>query len=134
MMTDGTEVPAGLRYTAQHEWIRVEDGMAVVGVTNHAQKEMHEVVFVELPKPGKQVKQGEVLCIIETMKAISEVYAPVGGTVAEANTALTTKPELVNTAPYGHGWLAKLKPAGSLKEELARLMDAAAYKTFIEKK
>lgn len=134
MMTDGTEVPAELRYTAQHEWVRAEGDMVTVGVTDYAQKEMHEVVFVELPKPGKQVRQGEVLCIIETMKAISEVYAPVGGTVAEANTALTTKPELVNNSPYAGGWVARIKPGGALKEELSKLMDASAYRTLIEKK
>ncbi len=125
-------IPEGLRYTKEHEWVRVEGGVAVVGVTDYAQQEMHEVVYVELPKPGKTVGQAGSLCVIETMKAVSDVFAPVSGEVIEANEALKTEPELVNSSPYDKGWIAKLKPTGKVEEELKRLMDAAAYKNYIE--
>lgn len=126
------KIPEGLRYSKEHEWVRVEGGVAVVGVSDYAQQEMHEVVYVELPKPGKTVEQMGSLCVIETMKAVSDVFAPVSGKVIEANEALKTDPELVNSSPYDKGWIAKLRPAGKVEEELKRLMDAAAYKDYIE--
>lgn len=126
------KIPEGLRYSKEHEWVRVEGGVAVVGVSDYAQQEMHEVVYVELPKPGKTVEQAGSLCVIETMKAVSDVFAPVSGKVIEANEALKTKPELVNSSPYDKGWIAKLKPTGKVGEELKLLMDAAAYKNYIE--
>ncbi len=125
-------IPEGLRYTKEHEWVRVGGDAAVVGVTDYAQQEMHEVVYVELPKPGKTVEQTGSLCVIETMKAVSDVFAPVSGEVIEANEVLKTDPELVNSSPYDKGWIAKLRPTGNVEEELKRLMDAAAYKNYIE--
>lgn len=126
------KIPEGLRYTKEHEWVRIEGDAAVVGVTDYAQQEMHEVVYVELPKPGKAVEQAGSLCVIETMKAVSDVFAPVSGRVVEANEALKTEPGLVNSSPYDKGWIAKLRPTGKVEEELKRLMDAAAYRGSIE--
>ncbi len=128
----GVNVPKELRYSTEHEWAKLDGDVVVVGISDYAQQEMHEVVYVELPKPGKSVKQREVLCVIETMKAVSDVFAPVSGEVIEVNEALNTKPELMNNSPYGDGWLVKLKPAGNVEEELSKLMDDAAYLKHIQ--
>ena len=132
MTDDTTEVPKELRYSKEHEWVRLDGDVALVGVTDYAQQELHEVVYVELPKPGKSVKQMGSLCVIETMKAVADVFAPVSGEVIEVNETLNAKPELVNSSPYKEGWLVKIKATGDVKEELGKLMDAASYRQFIE--
>lgn len=127
-----TKIPKTLRYSAEHEWVRLDGDLVVVGITDYAQHEMREVVYVELPKLGKSIEKMEILCVIETMKAASDVFSPVSGEVVEVNEALKEKPELVNSSPYAHGWIAKLKPTGKREEELKELLDADAYRGLIE--
>ena len=103
--------PSGYRYTKEHEWIKVADGVGTIGITDYAQHELGDVVFVELPATGAKVTAGKVFGTVESVKAVSEIFAPVSGDVTEANTALTTTPETVNTDPHGAGWLIKVKLA-----------------------
>ena len=121
-------IPDDLKYAKSHEWVRVEDGVATVGVTDHAQAELTDVVFVELPDVGRTVGAGEATAVVESVKAASDIYTPVGGEVVEANAALSDDPSLVNTDPYGEGWIFKLKVDGSLPDGL---MDAEAYRALI---
>jgi glycine cleavage system H protein len=118
-------VPDDLRYNSSHEWIRLEGGIATVGISDHAQEELTDVVFVELPEVGKAVDAGDPTAVVESVKAASDIYAPIAGEVVEANDAVEADPSLVNTDPYGAGWIFKLK----VKDEaqVASLMDAAAY-------
>jgi len=114
-------VPANLRYTKTHEWVRVEGDTAVVGITDHAQKELTDIVYVEPPPVGDNVEAGKECAVVESVKAASDIYAPVSGEVIEANTSLGNKPELVNQDPYGQGWLFKVKMSDPLQvEELLR--------------
>ena len=133
MMSGDVNLPKELRYSKEHEWVRLDGDIAVMGVTDFAQQELHEVVYVELPEQGKTVSQMGNLCVIETMKAIADVFAPVSGEVIEGNGALKDKPELVNTSPYDKGWIARIKTTDKVQEELDLLMDAARYKEFIGK-
>jgi glycine cleavage system H protein len=119
--------PADRMYTKTHEWVHVNGGEATIGITQYAQEQLGDVVFVELPAPGKQVTQGGALGNIESVKAVSEVFAPVGGEVTAANGDLEAHPELVNQDPYGKGWLVRVKVSGPP----AGLMDAAAYEKFL---
>lgn len=119
-----------LRFTNEHEWIRVEGDIAVIGISDYAQKQLGDVVYVELPAIGKKVSKGGETAVVESVKAASEIYAPVGGEVVAANEALSSNPGLVNASPMGEGWFFKLKIAD--KGELAQLMDEAAYKKFVE--
>lgn len=121
--------PADLRYSKEHEWIKVEGKQGRVGITDHAQEALGDVVFVELPKVGRVVRQMETFGVVESVKAVSDLYAPVGGAVAQANTALEAKPELVNQDCYGAGWMIVVDIA-NLKE-LDALMDAKAYEAFL---
>ena len=116
-------VPDDLRYAKTHEWLRTD---GTVGITDHAQHELTDVVFVDLPAVGKVVKAGEVICVVESVKAASDIYAPASGKVADVNTKLTANPALVNTDPYGEGWMFKLELANPA--ERAALQDAAAYR------
>jgi glycine cleavage system H protein len=102
--------PNDLLYAKTHEWLRLDQDSATVGITDHAQKELSDVVYVEIPKPGRKVAAGEVIATVESVKAASDIYAPVGGEIVEANTALSSDPGLVNREPYGQGWLFRLKP------------------------
>jgi len=104
-----TNVPPDLRYAKTHEWVRVSGGTATVGITDHAQHELTDVVFVELPAVGRQVKAGEACAVVESVKTASDIYSPVGGHVAEVNQAAVDNPALVNSEPYGQGWLYKIK-------------------------
>lgn len=122
--------PSDLRYTQDHEWIRVEGDTATVGITDHAQKALGDVVFVELPELGKTFERGEAFGTVESVKAVSELYAPAGGTVAAVNEELSSSPELVNEDPTGEGWFIKLKPFDS--SALGELMDQAAYDAFLK--
>ncbi len=124
-------IPPDLRYTKEHEWVRVDDGIGTVGITDYAQDQLGDVVYVDLPSPGKQLSQLAVFGEIESVKAVSELYAPVSGEVVESNRDLADKPELVNESPYSEGWLMKLRLAD--KGELEKLMTAEQYGDFIER-
>ena len=124
--------PENFRYTKEHEWVRVDGGTGVVGLTNHAQEQLGDIVYVDLPKVGTQLEQGKSLGSVESVKAVSEIYAPASGTVTEANAALVKAPEAINTDPHGAGWLIKIKLANAA--EVSSLMDAAAYEAFIAEK
>ncbi|MGN0209220.1 MAG: glycine cleavage system protein GcvH [Paludibacteraceae bacterium] len=122
-------IPANLRYTSEHEWIRVEGNEAFVGITDYAQSELGEIVFVDVNTVGENVAQGEVFGSVEAVKTVSDLNMPVSGTVLEFNEALNDQPELVNNDPYGEGWMIKVtvdNPA-----ELDTLLDAAAYEKLI---
>jgi glycine cleavage system H protein len=124
--------PTHYRYTKDHEWIDVKGDTATIGITDYAQQELGDVVFVELPAVGGIITTGKTFGSIESVKAVSELFAPANGAVTEANAALTTKPETVNTDPHVAAWLIKVKL--SSPSEVNSLMDAAAYQTFIEEK
>jgi glycine cleavage system H protein len=123
--------PEHLKYTKDHEWILVEGTTGTVGITDHAQGELGDVVFVELPAPGKSVKIGESFGTIEAVKAVSDLYAPISGQITVTNEELSATPELVNKDPYGKGWMVKVKITNP--DELKGLMDAAAYQALIGK-
>jgi glycine cleavage system H protein len=122
-------VPDDLLYTESHEWIRREGENIRVGITDHAQAELTDVVFVEVPKQGRQAKAKEAIAVVESVKAASDIYAPVSGTIVEGNAALESNPALINTDPFGHGWIFVLKVDDA--EALKNLKDAAAYRTLI---
>ena len=124
------EFPANCKYTKDHEWIRKEGELCVVGITEFAQSELGELVFVDLPAAGKKVAPGATLCVVESTKAASDVYAPVSGAVVEANAALKDTPSLVNTASYTEGWIAKL--SGVTDAELSKLLSVEQYKELLK--
>jgi glycine cleavage system H protein len=119
-----------LRFTKDHEWIRLEDGVATVGITDHAQEALGDVVFVGLPDPGREVSEGEAVAVVESVKAASDVYAPVAGRVVESNAALSGDEGLVNREPMGGGWFFRL--SGVEEATIAGLMDEAGYAAFLE--
>ena len=123
------KVDQNARYAKTHEWVRVEGGEAVIGVSDYAQDKLSDVVFVEVPEVGKELKAGTAFMVIESVKAAEEVFAPVSGSVVGRNEALEKTPELVNTDPFGKGWLVRLKLTAPA--EVAGLMDAAAYTAYI---
>lgn len=120
----------GLFYNKEHEWVKIEGDTATVGISDHAQHLLTDVVFVELPAVGKVVEQFKPACVVESVKSVSDVYAPVAGTVSEVNKNLEASPELVNKDPYGEGWIYKL--SGVDASQIAALMDAAGYKAMLE--
>lgn len=121
-----SQIPAELKYVASHEWVRREaDGSLTIGITDHAQAALGDLVFVETPQAGRSLKAGESCAVVESVKAASDVYAPVAGTVTEVNAALADAPELLNSDPYGEGWLWKLQPANAA--DVDALLDAAGY-------
>lgn len=122
-------VPDGLRYSKEHEWVRVEGDVATVGITHFAQDQLGDVVFVELPGQGSSVRQFASLGVVESVKAASDIYAPVSGEVLERNVKVIEKPELVNQEPYGSGWLVKLRLADS--GEVGTLLSPAEYRSHI---
>lgn len=120
-----SNVPADLKYARSHEWVRtLADGLVEVGISDHAQEALGDLVFVEVPEVGRSLQQGDACAVVESVKAASDVYAPVAGTVVAVNEALAQAPELVNQDPYGKGWIMRLKPNGAATGEL---LDAAAY-------
>jgi glycine cleavage system H protein len=121
---------ATVRYTKEHEWVRLEDGVAVVGITEHAQEALGDVVFVELPEAGREVDEGEACSVVESVKAASDVYAPLAGTITEPNQAIVDDPALVNRAATGEGWFFKMTLADQAAFDA--LMDEAGYKAFLE--
>ena len=124
--------PKNYRYTKEHEWIDVKGDVATIGITDYAQHELGDVVFVELPKVGAKTATGKSFGTVESVKAVSEIYAPAAGEVLDANAALQNTPEKINTDPHGEAWLIKIKLANPV--EIAGLMDAAAYEAFIADK
>ncbi|MDB6030674.1 MAG: hypothetical protein JWM16_1012 [Verrucomicrobiales bacterium] len=120
-----SNVPADLKYAKSHEWVRVSGDMATVGITDHAQHELTDVVFVELPAVGRKVKAGEACAVVESVKTASDIYSPVSGEVTEINQTVVDQPGLVNTDPYGNGWFYKIKLSNA--GETSGLMDPAAY-------
>ena len=119
-----SQVPPDLQYTRTHEWLRtLPDGSVQIGITDHAQHALGDLVFVEVPEPGRRVSAGEPFAVIESVKAASDVYAPIGGEVLEGNSGLASAPEAVNADPYGQGWLVRLRPS----DALPALLTAAEY-------
>ena len=123
--------PADLRYTKDHEWIGMEGNVAVIGISHHAQQALGDITFVDLPKVGKVLKQHDVLGVVESVKAASDIFAPAAGTVAAANDALNASPELINQDPCGRGWICKL--SGVNAADLAGLMTLAQYEALCAK-
>jgi glycine cleavage system H protein len=122
-------IPADLRYTKEHEWVRVEGDVATVGITTHAADQLGDIVFVELPPVGRAVEQFATFGVVESVKAVSDLFAPVGGEVVEANEALAGSPESVNSDPYGAGWMIRLRLADPA--QLDALLDPAAYEALV---
>lgn len=121
-----SDIPANLRYAKSHEWVRLEpDGTAVVGITDYAQSALGDITYVQAPKVGAALKAGEVFGVVESVKAASDLYAPIGGSVLAVNPVLDKAPETLNRSPYGEAWILKLKPADPA--EAQKLLDAAAY-------
>ena len=119
-----------LRFTKDHEWVLLDGGVATVGITDHAQAALGDLVFVELPEPGRVVDAGEACAVVESVKAASDVYAPLAGKVIEANQAIVENPSLVNSSPAGEGWFFRMEPADPAA--VAAMMDEAAYNAFVE--
>jgi glycine cleavage system H protein len=123
-----SEIPADLKYTRSHEWVRtLTNGNVEVGITDHAQSALGDLVFVEVPDSGRALKVGDAFAVVESVKAASDVYAPVAGSVVEGNAALGSQPELINSEPYGAGWIMRLKPGGAP----AGLLSAAEYQAHL---
>jgi len=124
-------IPDDLKYTKNHEWLRLEGDVCTIGITDHAQTELGDIVFVELPRLGASLKEGDTFAVVESVKAVSDCYLPLAGEVVEVNSALEASPQTVNEEPYGAGWIAKFRakdPSGA-----DSLMDAAAYGKLLEK-
>ena len=125
-----SEIPEELKYSRDHEWVRAEDdGSVLIGITDHAQQALGELVYVELPESGQTVTRGDACAVVESVKAASDVYAPLAGQVLDANQALADEPELVNSSPYEDGWIIRLEPASQL--ELEELLSAEAYEQLL---
>lgn len=124
-----SEVPSELKYTKSHEWLRMEDdGLITIGISDHAQELLGDLVFVELPETDTEFVAGDECCVVESVKAASDVYMPVSGEVVEVNEALADEPEMINSSPYDNGWLFKIKPSA---DEFDELLDADAYQAEI---
>ena len=121
--------PADIRFTKEHEWVRLDGDIATVGITDHAQEQLGDVVFVELPKVGVKMNAGQAFGTVESVKAVSEIFMPVGGEITEINSALVNAPETINKDPHGSAWLVKIKLADA--QEASALMDARAYESYI---
>ena len=121
--------PTNVKYTSEHEWIRLEGEEAYVGITDYAQDQLGDIVFVDVPSEGETLKKGEAFGSIEVVKTVSDLFIPIGGEVVEVNPALEEKPELVNKDPYGEGWLIRINPTDVA--EMEELLDAEAYKQLI---
>ena len=131
-MVEGRDIPSDLKYTKDHEWIRLEGDRARVGITDYAQDSLHEVVYADLPKVGRTLSRGESFGTVESVKAVSEIYSPVSGEVLETNPKLADSPELINQQPYGEGWLIMMK-LSKLKEETGSLMPAKEYGELLDR-
>lgn len=125
------KVPENLKYTKEHEWVKIEGSTALVGITDYAQHALTDVVFVELPEKGKKAEQFKPFCVVESVKSVSDIFAPVSGDVIEVNSALGENPECINQEPYGNGWIAKIKISDIL--EINNLMGHLDYKNYLER-
>jgi glycine cleavage system H protein len=126
-----SSIPTNLKYLESHEWVRAEaDGTVTVGISDHAQHALGDLVFVEVPEVGRSLNKGAAAAVVESVKAASDVYSPVSGEVVATNDKLSGSPELVNSDPYGEGWLFKLKPSNTA--ELEQLLDSAAYEKVVD--
>lgn len=123
------ENPVNLKYTKEHEWIRIDGDIATVGITDYAQDQLTDVVFVELPEEGKQIEQNGNLCVVESVKSVSDIFSPISGEIVEVNKALENSPELINNEPFEGGWIAKLKTEN--EAELDKLMTTEEYNRFL---
>lgn len=124
------EIREDLKYTKNHEWIKIKNDIAAIGITDHAQTELTDIVFVELPELNKEIKRGEELCVVESVKSVSEIYAPLSGKVIKVNSKLDDSPEIINESPYDDGWLVEIKISD--KSEISDLIDAKSYKEIIK--
>jgi glycine cleavage system H protein len=122
--------PENLRYTKEHQWVLIEDDIGTIGITFHAQKELGDIVYVDLPKPGTMVEQGKTIGSVESVKAVSDLYSPVSGEVTEANQLLATAPEKLNEDPYGSAWLVKVRLRAPT--ETSELLSAEDYRKLVE--
>ncbi|MBS7248211.1 MAG: glycine cleavage system protein GcvH [Candidatus Jordarchaeales archaeon] len=129
---DDVQIPDDLLYNETHQWAKIENGRVRVGITDFAQKQLKEIVYVELPEVGDEVSQGDEFGTIESVKAVSELYAPVSGTIVEVNEALEDSPELINSDPYGEGWMVVIE-ASNIEEEKENLLSADNYAEIVEK-
>ena len=120
------EIRDDLKYTDTHEWLKIKGNTAVIGITDYAQSELTDIVFAELPEVGKELKKGDELCVVESVKSVSEIYAPISGKVVVINEKLEDTPELINESPYDDGWLVELEI--KIRGELENLIDAESYK------
>jgi glycine cleavage system H protein len=127
---DAMEIPSELRYSREHEWVAVEENIATIGITDYAQEQLGDVVYVELPEVGTQITKDDAFGVVESVKAVSDIYAPVSGTVTEVNAELPDSPETVNEDPYGDAWMIRVEMSDP--SELDDLMTAAEYKAFLE--
>jgi len=125
----GDEVRNNLKYTDTHEWLKLQGETARVGITDHAQSQLTDIVFVELPQVGKEVEKGDELCVVESVKSVSEIYAPVSGKIANINQQLEDAPETINESPYDEGWLVEIEVKN--KSEIDKLLDSDSYKKII---
>lgn len=126
------ENPKDLKYSKEHEWVKAEGDTATVGITDFAQKQLTDIVFIELPEKGKHATQGKAMAVVESVKSVSDVFAPVSGEIIEVNKELADSPELINKEPYGKGWMVKIRIEN--KKELDSLMPAAEYDKFAKEK
>ncbi|MBS3782021.1 MAG: glycine cleavage system protein GcvH [Candidatus Thermoplasmatota archaeon] len=125
-----SEIPDNLKYTEEHEWIKVSDGEARYGITDHAQDELGDIVYVELPEVGEEISKGDMLGVIESVKTVSDLYAPLSGTVKDVNVELEVGPEMMNEDPYGDGWIVVIEIAD--EDELDELLDPEEYEETFE--
>jgi len=122
-------IPADLKYTKEHEWARLEGDVAVIGITDYAQDALGDIVFLELPEVGTEFKAGDALGVVESVKAVSDIYAPISGEIVEVNEHLVDAPEIINANPYDAGWMVKMKISDPAEADA--MMDAAAYEKFV---
>jgi glycine cleavage system H protein len=125
------EVPPGLKYSKEHEWVAAEESVATIGITDHAQDQLGEIVYLELPSVGEKISKDDPFGVVESVKAVSDIYAPVSGTVVEVNEGLPESPEVINEDPYGDGWLIKVRISDL--SELEDLMDGEEYEEMVAK-
>lgn len=124
-------IPENLKYTKKHEWVKIENDEAIFGITDHAQSELGDITFIEVPEKGTAIKQSQNFSTVESVKAASDIYAPLSGEIIDANEELANAPELINKSPYEKGWICRIKISNP--DEVSNLMDAKAYKEYLEK-
>jgi len=123
-------IPKNLKYTKEHEWVKLEGSEAVIGITDHAQSQLGDITFIELPQKDRQIKQSDSISTVESVKAASDIYSPVSGTITDVNSSLEDAPELINQSPYENGWICRVNVSNS--GELDNLMDADSYEEYLK--